>query len=247
MKRVWAGLALLAAGVVLALLPWHIEYTGLTLGGYGCLCLADWFLERFRWKRGWRILVWSVGALVLGILIAGMTVVGLGSRSQWDAARQSEYAVVLGAQIRGDEPSRTLRERLDLGLRYLEENPTGILVVSGGQGPDEDRTEASVMYDYLARQGADMTRVYREEASHDTRQNLENSAALAARLGLDSRSPTIISSEYHLCRAKYIAGTLGLTPSAVGSRTTPWLLMVNYQLREALAFVKAVAVAALAP
>ena len=40
MKRVWIGSLLIAAGVVLALLPLHILMTGLCLIGYGVLCLA---------------------------------------------------------------------------------------------------------------------------------------------------------------------------------------------------------------
>ena len=241
--RLWAGAALLAVGLAVSLLPWDTLFSGLTLMGFGVLCLADRFFEKHGWKRGWRRLTWGIGIAVFVLLAGGMTLVGLGGRSQWDAARQSEYAVVLGAQIRGDDPSPTLARRLEVGLQYLQENAGGILIVSGGQGPDEDRTEASVMYDYLEARGADMTRVYREEDSHNTRQNLENSAALAASLGIDPSSPTIISSEYHLCRAKYIASTLGLAPSALGSETTPWLLKANYLLREVFAFVKAWAVA----
>ena len=242
--RLWAGIVLLAAGLAVSFLPWDTLFTGLTMMGYGVLCLADRYFEKHGWKRGWRRLVWGIGIAVFVLLAGGMTLVGLGGRSQWDAARQSEYAVVLGAQIRGDVPSPTLARRLDVGLAYLRENPGGILIVSGGQGPDEDRTEASVMYDYLEARGADMTRVYREEESHDTRQNLANSAALAESLGLDPSSPTIISSEFHLCRARYIGSTLGLTPSALGSRTTPKLLLANYLLREVFAFVKAWAVSA---
>lgn len=239
MKRLIAGITLLMLGVAVALLPWHIEMTGLCLMGYGFLCLADLFFEKRHWKRGWRTLVKIIGVGVFAGLAVGMTMVGLGSRSQWAEARQSEYAVVLGAQIHGTEPSRTLRERLDVGLRYLQENPDGILIVSGGQGSDETLPEAEVMYRYLERQGADLSRVYREAESHNTRQNLENSAAIARSLGIDPTAPTIITSEYHLCRARYIAKTLGMEPSGVGSKTTPGILMLNYQLREVFAFVKA--------
>ena len=40
-------------------------------------------------------------------------------------------------------------------------------------------------------------------------------------------------------RAKYIAGKLGMTPYGLTSDTWPWILKVNYQLREVFAFVKA--------
>ena len=243
MKRIWIGSLLILAGIVVALMPLHIAMTGLCLMGYGVLCLADWFFERKGWKRGWRTAVKMIGIAVFVILAAAMTYIGLQGRSQWDKASEADYAVVLGAQIHGTAPSRTLRERLDVGLAFLEENPDALLVVSGGQGSDEIVPEAQVMYDYLERQGADMERVLVEDASHDTRQNLENSAALVAERGVDPQNPVIITSEFHLCRAKYIAGTLGLEASGLASQTTPGILMVNYLLREVFAFVKAWVVA----
>ncbi len=245
MKRVWIGSLLIAAGVVLALLPLHILMTGLCLIGYGVLCLADWYFERRNWKRGWRVLVWAIGAAVFAALAVGMSLIGLQGRSQWEEARRADYAVVLGAQIHGDRPSRTLRERLDAALQLMEINPQITVIVSGGQGSDEIVTEASVMYAYLEAQGADMSRVYLEERAHNTRENLQYSAAVAARLGIAPEHPVIVTSEFHLCRAKYIAGTLGMDASGVASRTTPWLLMLNYELREVFAFVKAWFVAAL--
>lgn len=237
-KRTYAGLGLMALGAVLALLPAHIEMTGLVCIGYGLLCLADVWAERRGWRR-WRMALLGIGIGVFLVLSAATAWVIAQGRSDWDAARRADYAVVLGAQVRGDRPSRTLRERLDLAARFLRENPTALVVVSGGQGPDEDMTEAEAMYAYLAEIGADVGRVLREPEAHDTRQNLQYAAALAEAHGLDPSRPVIITSEFHLCRARYIAGTLGLDASGIGSPTTPWYLMVNYALREVFAFCKA--------
>ena len=44
--------------------------------------------------------------------------------------------------------------------------------MSGGQGPDEDRTEASVMHDYLEQHGIDATRIIIEDQSTSTYENL---------------------------------------------------------------------------
>ena len=88
-----------------------------------------------------------------------------------------------------------------------------------------------------------MERVLKEEASSNTRENLTNSAALARSIGLNAERPLIVTSEFHLCRAEYIARTLGLEPSGWASRTTPRILMLNYLLREVFAFGKAWVVA----
>ncbi len=238
-KRVWIGLGLLVLGVVLYFLPVHIEMSGLTAAGYGVLCLFDWYAERKDWGRGWHVAVLAVGIAVSVVLGGATALVLVNGRSQWDEARRADYIVVLGAQVQGDRPSRTLRARLDTALELLEENEEAVCIVSGGQGDDEDATEASVMYAYLVAHGADPERLYREDRSRSTRENLMNAAQIAVSLGLDPRAPALVTSEFHLCRAKYIAGTLGLEAVGVASRTEPWILKFNYALREVFAFVKA--------
>ena len=45
-----------------------------------------------------------------------------------------DYLVVLGAQVKGETVSNSLRLRLDEALDYLEENPRTRVVVTGGKG-----------------------------------------------------------------------------------------------------------------
>lgn len=243
MKRIILAAVLTVLAVFCWFHPYGFQMTALCLVGYAVLLAADVLGQRKGFGRRWRKMLIGIGVAVFVLLAAGMTAIGLGGQSQWDTARQSDYAVVLGAQIWGDQPSPTLQRRLNVGLTYLEENPSGILIVSGGQGPDEAYTEAAVMAEYLRQQGADMDRVIQEDQASDTRENLLNSAAIAESMGLDAAHPTVITSEYHLCRAKYIAKTLGLESSGLASPTTPVILRLNYQLREVFAFVKAWAVA----
>ena len=88
----------------------------------------------------------------LAVLIAGTGYIILGEGDTADTDAPPEYVVVLGAQIHGSRPSRTLRERLDKAAGYLEEHPEAFCVVTGGQGADETQTEASVMAAYLTAQ-----------------------------------------------------------------------------------------------
>ena len=115
-----------------------------------------------------------------------------------------------------------------------------IAVVSGGQGPDEAYTEASVMARYLIEHGADASRIIEEDEASNTRENLLFSAKLAEAAGLDTSRVLIVTSDFHMCRAKYIAQTLSMEPYGLASDTWPWILKVNYTLREVFAFCKAV-------
>ena len=59
-------------------------------------------------------------------------------------------------------------------------------------------------------------------------------------MGFDTSRVLIVTSDFHMCRAKYIAKTLGMEPYGLSSGTWPWILKLNYTLREVFAFCKAV-------
>lgn len=95
------------------------------------------------------------------------------------------------------------------------------------------------MAKYLIEQGVDESRVIQEEQAHDTRENLEYSRVLAEQHGMDTASVLIITSDFHLCRAKYLARKHWHGALWTGEQTWPEILRVNYLLREVFAFIKA--------
>ena len=183
-------------------------------------------------------MLWSLAALGMALVFGMMGFIALDGR---DNAPEEDvpFVVVLGAQTHGDRPSRTLRERLDLAAEYLEAHPAARVIVSGGQGADETQTEASVMDAYLRGKGIAAERIVQETEARTTRENLIHAKKLAEEAGISTESVLIITSEYHLSRAKFIARSLGMEPYGIGSTTTPWILKVNYELREAFSYVKA--------
>ena len=221
--------------------PFHLEMTGLCwlafAAGFAVLALA----ERKNARSLARVVKLAM-AVFLAALVAGTGYIILGERDTAEDAAPA-YVVVLGAQTHGSRPSRTLRERLDRAAEYLTAHPDCFCVVTGGQGADETQPEAEVMAAYLTATGIDPDRIAQETQSENTRENLQNAAAIAETRGLDASRVLIVTSEFHLRRASYIAGTLGLTPSQLGSRTTPYILRLNYELREVFALAKAMYVA----
>ena len=121
--------------------------------------------------------------------------------------------------------------RTDLGA-----NPDALAVVSGGQGEGEDITEAEAMADYLTAHGIDSARIVQEDQSRTTRENLENSFAILRARGYDPADGVgIVTSEYHLCRAKRMARALGAEPVGIAAETTLPSMRINYFIREAFA------------
>ena len=88
---------------------------------------------------------------------------------------------------------------------YLEEHPDVQVVVSGGQGPDEPTTEAQAMYDYLTERGVEPERIWQEDQSHNTWQNVRYTLALLEEKGADtSAGVVLVSSGFHLTRARML-------------------------------------------
>mgnify|MGYP000846013982 CR=1 FL=1 len=141
--------------------------------------------------------------------------------------------IVLGAQVNPDgTPSVQLEWRLTAALDVykLKRMP---IVVTGAQGQDEPRTEASVMADWLEARGVSGEDLRRDETSFNTRENIQN--AMQYMPGV--KDVLIVTSDYHLPRAMQIARDLGLNPSGIGSPIKQEYWVKNH-LRETLAWGK---------
>ena len=148
--------------------------------------------------------------------------------------------IVLGAGIYGETPSRILAARLDAALEYLKTRGDVLIIVSGGQGSGEAITEAEAMFRYLVRRGANENRIWKEESSASTWENLAFSLELMEENGLDIENTkvAIVTNEFHLYRAKHIAGTLGFDAIGIAAETPYPSLRILYHCREALALLK---------
>ena len=235
----WAALVAAALGMICIALPFHVGMTGVCLLLLAAVLAALELLRRKKAPRIWSRILIALTALGMAAVFGSMGLIIAQGRDDEMPQNAPEFVVVLGAQINGDQPSLTLKKRLDRAYEYMTEYPQATVFVSGGQGPDETQTEASVMAAYLERRGIAPERIVREEQASDTRENLIFSAELAQARGVDTGSVLIITSDFHMARAKYIARTLGMTPYGLTSGTAPWVLKVNYELREVFAFVKA--------
>lgn len=232
-----AVLTLLAA--VCVVIPLGFWVTGLCLLALASVLAALYWLDRRNKPVIWRRLLIALTAFVMALVLGAMTLIAVKGRQDDHMDQYPEFAVVLGAQIHGDQPSLTLRRRLDKAAEYLQDHPQATVIVSGGQGADELQTEASVMREYLIQKQIAPERIVEEPLASDTRENLQFSAALAEELGMDTKKVLIITSDFHQLRAKYIARSLGMEPYGLSSKTAPWILKINFELREVFAFVKA--------
>lgn len=155
---------------------------------------------------------------------------------------QPQTMIVLGCQVKPWGPSVLLQDRLDKALAYLQEQDQITVIVSGAQGPDEPVSEAQCMRDYLVQHGIAEERIHMEDASHNTYENLTNSAALMGTLGLEEEDGVVlVSNGFHLTRARMLWGRVTGGEAPVSTLAAPsshapsrmWMY-----IREPLALVK---------
>ncbi len=177
--------------------------------------------------------------LILGFLAAAVTAVFIVRAAHPGELPGCDYVVVLGAGVRGTVPSLALRERVNAAYDYLIANPQAIAVLSGGQGPGEDITEAACIYRELTDMGIDPSRLLMEDKATSTIENLRFSLdLLEAETSARPEKIAIVSSEYHIFRSCLFAKSLGLEAVGVPSHTAWFTLRLNYYLREIVAVWK---------
>ncbi len=211
------------------------SFLGLVCFGIAGICLVYRLLSilepHFSGTRLLRTILTSL--VIIGILVVGITELIILRASRGDPDGNFQYVVVLGAKVNGTEPSLALWDRLNAAEEYLKSHPDVIAVLSGGQGPDEGMTEASCMFRELVERGIEPERLWLEEKSTSTWENLNFSLdIIEEKTGQRPESIGLLSSEYHLYRAGLFARECGVTASGVPARTSWFTLRLNYFLRE---------------
>ena len=201
-------------------------------GVIACYYLLD-FLQK-KYQKTAKVLRTVVTAgLCLGILVFAVTEALIIKASLGSNDTDCQYIVVLGAKVNGTEPSVSLSDRLDSTYDYLTENPGMIAVLSGGQGEDEELSEAECMFLYLTARGIDPQRLWLEEQATSTWENLKFSLNLIEeKTGARPEKIGLLSSEYHLFRAGLFARDCGVEAVGIPAETSWPTIRLNYFLRE---------------
>ncbi|WP_060887201.1 YdcF family protein [Streptomyces caniscabiei] len=138
-------------------------------------------------------------------------------------AQAVDFVVVLGSGlIGGSRVPPLLAGRLDRGRAAFDaqraEGRETMLLVSGGQGPDEDLPEARAMADHLIAAGVPADRILIEDRSRTTQENLRFSKTLIQDRMTDYRA-LVVTNDFHVMRAAQIARKEKVEAQVIGSPT----------------------------
>jgi uncharacterized SAM-binding protein YcdF (DUF218 family) len=174
--------------------------------------------------------------LAVGVIYFIIVEIPIVASARTDPDPEAQYVIVLGAGVNGKDPSLSLLNRLEAALAYLNKYPESKAIVSGGQGEGESITEAECMYQWLTKNGVAPDRVIKEDRAESTEENYKYSFEIIRSRGDDpADGVAVISSEYHLYRAKLLAARQGVDVKLVAAKTSYPILMTNYFIREAFA------------
>ena len=219
-RRIWLALAaVLAAGGVIQL-PWApSRFGGVFFLALAVGCAGEWLMLRLRAKhKAFRVLS-VVGRVLFGLFLVSFVAIQgtiMHGMQPDPKAADAEYLLVLGARVNPDgQPSAALAARLDTAYDFMQEHPDITAILCGGQGGNEPCPEAEAMYDYMVAKGMDADRLLLEDESSNTIQNIENARALIG----DGHRTAVVTSDYHLARARVLMERGGLDACGIPAPT----------------------------
>ena len=192
-------------------------------------CFFPGFFRRLpKWLRG--ILTAGVG-LVLAVALAVFTVMGIAAADRPNGDDAPETVVLLGCQVYNGKPSMMLQGRIEAAYDYLTAHPGAVCITTGGlDSSSETVTEGGCARRELIAMGIAPERVYAEEKSFDTRENLLFAAEIIKNLKLNNHI-VIASDNFHQYRGRLFAREAGLQAQSAGC-FSPWFLGAGYACRE---------------
>ena len=182
----------------------------------------------------------SIFGKVVTIALSGFIIFGIGMffaasflivDAYNNPPSEETTVIVLGCKVNANGPSLMLLSRIETACDFLLKNPQSSCIVSGGKGSDEPISEARCMYDELVKRGIDKKRIYIENSSLNTEENIQYSYEIIQKENL-CKKVTLITNNFHQRRASMHARNMGIRCYNVSAPTSVFLFP-TYFLREA--------------
>lgn len=169
-----------------------------------------------------------IGAIIANVLAAKRV-----------PALDKDFIIILGCGIMSDgSPTPLLRGRIDKALELYDKQLAAggkapAFITSGGKGPDEVISESECMKRYLVKKGISESRIFLEDKSSDTFENMKFSKEKLIGLGREISDTRIAfaTNKYHVFRSGLYAKRVKLQAEGIGS-DTKWYFWPNASVRE---------------
>ena len=137
--------------------------------------------------------------------------------------------LVLGASVRYNYPSKMLEDRLLQGISLYIKGVSPKMLMSGDHGND-DYDEVNIMKNYAVEKGIPSEKIFMDHAGFSTYESIYRAKEV-----FKVKKMVIVTQEYHLYRALYIAKKLGIEAYGVPADKREYSGQSYRDLREKVA------------
>ena len=185
-------------------------------------------------KRIFTVLVSAAVLLATAVLVPNFIVVNKTKSNiitLEEAAKLSDFdcAVILGAGVRDGKPTPMLKDRLLTGIELYKSGAAKKLIMSGDHG-SEEYDEVNIMKSFAVENGIPDSDIFMDHAGFSTYETVYRAKEI-----FETDNIIIVSQEYHLYRALYIAKKLGVKAVGVSADLNTYRGQTKRDLREILA------------
>ncbi len=197
------------------------------------LMLYGFTLGKIELPKWLKTIFWS-GISVLAVFIVFLFTYGISD----NISGRENALIVLGSGIRGEQLTVGLKNRLDEAIECYEENNNLIIIVTGGQGAQEDITEALAMERYLLSCGIPQEKIIKEEKATSTYENFVYSKQILDSMLGNDYEIAFVTNDYHIYRAGSLAKIAGFEYTTHSHSSTMWYTVLPSCIRECMAVIK---------
>lgn len=171
-------------------------------------------------KKRVRILTAAIVFILVYILV---NIISICSFSTKDQKYKSDVAIILGASVINGEVSPVYQERINHGIYLYHERYVDKLIVTGGIGDGNDRSDAYAAKQYAISQGVPETDILTEDTSTITQENLENSKVIMVQNNYTTA--IIVSDPLHMRRAMLLAEDAEISAYSSPTKTSKYVTL----------------------
>lgn len=179
--------------------------------------------------------------LVIILPVAGVFVINFYVKSQVSGQivskeelkiQSADCILILGAGIWGNRPSPMLKDRLIYGIDLYEAGVSDRLLMTGDHGRKE-YDEVNLMKAFAISEGVPSEHIFMDHAGFSTYESMYRGKEI-----FKVEKIVIVTQEYHLYRALYLAKSLGIEAVGVPSDPRNYAGQTARDVRELLAIIK---------
>ncbi len=180
-------------------------------------------------------LIIIIGVLLIAIINIHMLSFSKSRTLSLDEAKEitdADCIVILGCGIINNKPGLMLKDRLDRGIELYNQKSAPKIIMSGDHG-QQGYDEVNVMKSYALENKVPSQDVFMDHAGFSTYESMYR-----AKVIFEAEKIIIVTQEYHLPRAIYIAEALGLDAVGVAAKDINYRGQALRDVREVLARTK---------